>query len=359
MGAEMIPRDRVLAALRRQPVDRIPYVEHYFHPKIAAQIAGGPEALTSDPGALAGLREGNYDALDISAFDGAEPDISRVVGRDNVVFWGAFGPFEGNKSYVLDETTPALGYNSDGLLKQRTDVAHMRFRRIDDEFWEPARRFLENKGPYAANAMLWLGIDPCWHSMGFEHFSISCLEDPGLVGEFLERITEWTAAAARGLSDLGFDFIWAADDIGYKSGPMFSPEVYRTVLLPHVRKVARAISVPWAYHSDGNLMPLLDDMLELGMNAIHPLEPGSMDARELKRRYGQRLAFIGNINLDTLSTGTPEQVRREVKETIDILGPGNGYLLSSSNSVTDYCKADNVVAMVRALKEYGRYPLKT
>jgi uroporphyrinogen decarboxylase len=357
MGDEMIPRDRVLAALRRQPVDRIPYIEHYFHPRIAVEMAGGPEKLTSDAGALASLKSGTYDALDISAFDAAEPDISRVAGRDNVVYWGAFGPFEGHTSYLLDQTTPALGYNSDGLLKCRSDAALMKFRSIDEAFWRPARRFLQNKGPYAANAMLWLGIDPCWHSMGFEHFSVSCLDDPGLVGEFLGRITEWTAAVARGLCDLGFDFIWAADDIGHKSGPMFSPEVYRSVLLPHVRKVARNISVPWAYHSDGNLMPLLDDMLELGMNALHPLEPGSMDIAELKRRYGGRIAFVGNINLDTLSTGTPQQVRREVKEAIRVLGPRFGYLLSSSNSITDYCRAENVVAMVQALKEFGRYPL--
>jgi uroporphyrinogen-III decarboxylase len=357
MGAEMSPRERVVAALRRQPVDRIPYVEHYFHPQIAAAIAGGAQKLTTNRAALDALRDGRFDALDISAFDVIEPDISRVAGRDNVVYWGAFGPFEGNKSYVLDTETPALGYNSDGLLKTRADVARMRFRPMDEEFWRPAREFLRCRGPYAANAMLWLGVDPTWHSMGFEHFAVSCVEDPGLVGEFLERITEWTAAAARGLSALGFDFIWAADDIGYKSGPMFSPAVYRDVLLPHVRKVARAITVPWAYHSDGNLMPLLDDMLELGMNALHPLEPGSMDLRELKRRYGDRIAFIGNINLDLLSTGTPAEVREEVRARIGLLGPGYGYLLSSSNSITDYCRPENVVEMVRALKEYGRYPL--
>lgn len=354
----MSPRDRVLAALRRQPVDRVPYVEHFFHPKIAAEIAGGAEKLTSDPAVLAHLRAGVFDALDISAFDGIEPDISRVAGRDNVVYWGAFGPFEGNRSYLLDETTAGLGYNADGRLKTRADAARMPFRRIDDGFWDPARQFLRNKGPYAANAMLWLGIDPLWHSMGFEHFSVSCIEDPLLVGELLERITDWTAAAARGLSELGFDFIWAADDIGYKTGPMFSPRVYREVLLPHVRKVARGITVPWAYHSDGNLLPLLDDMLDLGMNALHPLEPGSMDLSELKRRYGSRVAFIGNINLDLLSTGTPAQVRDEVRRRIGLLGPGYGYLLSSSNSITDYCRPGNVVEMVSALRDYGSYPLR-
>jgi uroporphyrinogen decarboxylase len=243
------------------------------------------------------------------------------------------------------------------VLKVRADLDKMKFRPIDEGFWKPAKAFLRNKGPYAANAMLWLGIDPTWHSMGFEHFAVSCLTDPALVEEIVERITLWTAEAAKGLCALGFDFIWAADDIAHKTAPMFSPAVYHEILLPHTRKVAENITVPWAYHSDGNLMPILDDLLTLGMNAIHPLEPGSMDLGELKKRYGARLGFIGNVNMDLLATGTPAQVREEVRERIALLGPGYGYLLSSSNSIADFCRAENVVAMVEAVKEFGRYPL--
>ena len=96
----------------------------------------------------------------------------------------------------------------------------------------------------------------------------------------------------------------------------------------------------------------------IGMNAIHPLEPGSMDLEELKKRYGDRIAFIGNINMDLLATGMPDQIRREVRERIALLGPRYGYLVSSSNSVADYCRAENVRAMVDAVKEFGRYPLQ-
>ena len=350
----MTPRDRVIAALERKPHDRVPYIEHLFDPRVAIDIAGGLENLVGDDAVLKNFQDLNTDFTNVVNLADLEPDISRVAHRDNVTYWGAFNPFPDN-SYVLNPDQKERGFNADGLLKTKGDVKHMNFRTIDDEFWEPAYRFAERKGDYAANAMLWLGIDPTWHSMGFEHFAISLAVEPDLVSEFLSRISEWCAEVAEGLCKVGFDFIWAADDIAYNTAPMFSPDQYRDVLLPHTSRVARHISIPWAYHSDGNLLPILDDMLTQGMNAIHPLEPGSMDLEKLYTLYGDRLSFVGNINMDTLARGTKEQVRQEVRDRIQLFGPGNGYLLSSSNSIADYCLAENVLAMVDELEKSGAY----
>jgi len=82
-----------------------------------------------------------------------------------------------------------------------------------------------------------------------------------------------------------------------------------------------------------------------------------MDMEALKQRYGDRLAFVGNIDVDLLAGGTPDQVRQQVRERIAQLGPGYGYLLSSSNSIADYCLPENVWAMLEALGEFGVYPL--
>lgn len=101
-------------------------------------------------------------------------------------------------------------------------------------------------------------------------------------------------------------------------------------------------------------MPLLDDMLTQGMDGIHPLEPGSMDPVALKKRYGNRIALVGNINIDTLTLGSPEDVRAEVRQRIAELAPNGGYLVSSSNSVAEYCRPENVRAMIDAVWEFGR-----
>jgi uroporphyrinogen decarboxylase len=81
-----------------------------------------------------------------------------------------------------------------------------------------------------------------------------------------------------------------------------------------------------------------------------------MDIGKMKAQYGSRVCLIGNIDLDyTLTLGTPEEVDKEVKERIAVAGKGGGYIISSANSLTDYCKIDNVWAMSKALKKYGKY----
>jgi uroporphyrinogen decarboxylase len=103
-------------------------------------------------------------------------------------------------------------------------------------------------------------------------------------------------------------------------------------------------------------MLLLDDLLTLGFDALHPLEPGPMDIEAVKRDYGDRLCLVGNIDLHyTLTLGTPEEVDAEVKQRIETIGMGGGYMISSANSITSYCKIENVRAMIEAIRKYGAY----
>jgi uroporphyrinogen-III decarboxylase len=89
------------------------------------------------------------------------------------------------------------------------------------------------------------------------------------------------------------------------------------------------------------------------MDGLHPLEPGSMDLDCLKASYGDKLCLIGNIDIDkTLTHGTVQDVEREVRERIHQLGPGGGYIISDSNSVPAFCKAENIVAMSKAVEKY-------
>ncbi len=366
----MTSRERVLAALHRKPVDRVPYIEHLVDSDVAFGAAGFFGSLIAQlkigralgfSGIINDLKEARKAQNTevpiltpgvVNVMSAAEPIISEILNRDNITFWGSFGCFSDYTIYMLDQTKPELGLSADGIIKKKSDLKKLIFRDID-EVIDQAKHFLKYKGDFAACAMIYLGIDPTWHSMGFETFSMALIQDQELVEAVIGKISDWYAAVAEELCKLDFDFIWAADDIAYHTSPMFSPKSYREVLLPHTRKVAEKITKPWIYHSDGNLMPLLDDLLSQGMNAIHPLEPGSMDVKELKNRYGDQVAFVGNISVDTLERGSIDEIKHEVNEAIDIIGPGYGYLMSSSNSITPNCKAENVKAMVETLLENG------
>ena len=236
-----------------------------------------------------------------------------------------------------------------GLLRTRADL-----RRIREEFpdpndpalYEPLRQKLREVPKGLASCVITdLGAGAALVSMGTEGFSYALADDPAFVEEVFLRHAEWSAAVHRNLCSMGFDFIWSGGDIAFNTGPFFSPEVFRQVILPALRVSAAAISLPWVYHSDGNLVPILDDLLSLGMNALHPFEPGAMDIRAVKRQYGKRLCVIGNVSVDLLARGTPENVRRETLSLIQDLHPLGGYILSSGNSLTSYVAPANLRAM--------------
>jgi len=172
----------------------------------------------------------------------------------------------------------------------------------------------------------------------------------------LDRYTDWTVAVLDEYQKLNFDFVLCGDDVAHKTGPFMSPGVFRDMFWPRMKRVADAIRVPWIQHCDGDLMPIMKDWLALGMNAIHPIEPGAMDIFALKRRFGHRLCLCGNFDINILSLGTPEETWEEVRHKMAALMPGGRYVAASSTSIPFYVKPENFRAMVEAIGEFGRYP---
>jgi uroporphyrinogen-III decarboxylase len=145
--------------------------------------------------------------------------------------------------------------------------------------------------------------------------------------------------------------------MAFKSAPYFSPQVFRDLVLPRFRRVREHITLPWVIHSDGNLMPFLDDLLSLDISGLHPLEKGAMDIRAVKQMCGDRICLLGNVDLNLLGMGTPEAVDAEVRALIRDVAPGGGYITTSGNSLAGYLVPENVIALARAVKKYGAYPL--
>jgi uroporphyrinogen decarboxylase len=143
---------------------------------------------------------------------------------------------------------------------------------------------------------------------------------------------------------------------------MMSPAHFDEFIQPYLAeivKVTHDAGAPFVKHTDGNIWPIFDSMIEAGIDAIDPLEPiAHMDIGEVKEAYGDRVALCGNVDCgELLSRGTPEQVVEAVKETIAKASPGGGHILASSNSIHPAVRPQNYRAMIDTALQFGQYPL--
>lgn len=192
--------------------------------------------------------------------------------------------------------------------------------------------------------------------------------DPDFFCALLDKTLDFAIGLTRSvLSVVGsqVDIIEYGDDLGTQNGLMISPACYRKFLKPRqARLFAEAKKLTDAkllYHTCGSVYEVIDDLIEIGVDALNPIQHNTrgMDCTELKRKYGTRLAFWGGIDTNfALPRGSRTDVRTEVRERIRILAPGGGYVLNPVHNVQPDVPPQNLLAMLEASREYGRYPIR-
>jgi uroporphyrinogen-III decarboxylase len=154
-------------------------------------------------------------------------------------------------------------------------------------------------------------------------------------------------------------YIWG--DIAYNHGMFFSPTYWRDVYKPQLKRLcdtAHAAGLKTIYHGCGNASKVFGDMIEAGVDAYNPLEAkAGLDVVALKRQFGKRWSFNGNINVQVLETNDREQVRREVLTKLNA-AKGGGYILQSDHSIPDNVDPATYDYVIQLAREYGKYPLK-
>ncbi|MBN2309148.1 MAG: hypothetical protein JXR94_09270 [Candidatus Hydrogenedentes bacterium] len=202
-----------------------------------------------------------------------------------------------------------------------------------------------------------------WRIIGTENALYKLAEDPDRMAAFIERlgdflvgIVEGQIAAANGL--LKGLYIWG--DVAYDRGMFFSPDYWRRAYKPQVKRIcdaAHAAGLKTVYHGCGNALVLFDDLIEAGVDAYNPLEAkAGLDVVPLKRRFADRLAYVGNIDVRVLATNDRDAVRREVLTKLNA-AKGGGYLPQSDHSMPDNVAPATYDYLVRLIREYGNYPL--
>lgn len=202
-----------------------------------------------------------------------------------------------------------------------------------------------------------------WMLLGFTEFCLKLSEDPGFVKKMFDRIGNIQCQVLKKVVKMKkVGAFWYGDDLAYTEGLMISPDTYKKYLFPWLEElfsIARNADLPVAMHTDGDVRLLIDDLIKIGLNALHPIEPKAMDIYQLKNKYHGKLCLIGNIDMaGSLGRGTPDEVRAEVKDRIKQIAPGGGYAVGSSNSVAYYVPLENYRAMLEATFEFGAYPIQ-
>jgi uroporphyrinogen decarboxylase len=204
---------------------------------------------------------------------------------------------------------------------------------------------------------------------GIENYLADMLGDEEFFTALITRIKSMAIPAVRALlKEAGpyVDVLVTGDDLGTQESILMSPADYRRLIKPHqaecLAEIHRHTKAKVFFHSDGDILPLLGDLAEIGVDIINPVQvnAGKMaDTARLKREFGNRLSFCGAIDTGrVLPHGTTQDVRAEVRRRIRDLAPGGGYIAAAVHCLQPDVPPENIVAMCEAVREHGTYPIK-
>jgi uroporphyrinogen decarboxylase len=387
MSTIMNSRQRVLTALNHQEPDRVPIflgasntiglqIEVYRAVKERLGIEAEDQYLYQWPElGTARLDESTLQALgsDVRGVRDRYPtevvlrNAAREPGTPFVDNWG-IGQVEVEPGVWFPGVHPLKDAVSIGELEDYdwpTGVESGRF----DHVGERCARLTE-EGEYAVMGAPWLlfPFERAVHMQGMETFLLNLAVRPEFAEHLLIKCAETCQRIMDGFleaADGCLDIIKIGDDLGTSQSLLISPDMYREILKPihadYIAFIKERTDARVFFHSDGDIFPLIPDLIEIGVEILNPVQTsaGKMaDLERLKDKYGQDLVFCGAVDTTrVLPSGTPEDVRAEVRDVIRALAPGGGYLLSSVHTIQNEVPAENVLAMVDAAREFGSYPI--
>jgi len=381
----MTSRERVLRALNHQEADRVPI------------DLGGTSTSTISLGALENLKSylGFHSETKLMS-----PVFMTAYPGDDVIerFGIDFKMVTGNppSGFKLRSTPDGKVKDEWGIVYQKDETAQTHFiveseaplrkvtskLEIDRYPWpdpedparvkglrEKARSYREKGFAVVANTSLLVMTQTQW-MRGLEQYLVDTVLDPTLLEYMMDKILDIMIEMARRLLAEVADFadvVVMGDDLSHQKGLTYSPEMYRKLLKPRHKRIVdflkkHAPEAKILYHCCGAVEPLIGDLIDIGIDALNPVQvsaKGMGDTKRLKALYGEDLTFWGGIDTQwVLPFGTPEEVRREVRKRIEDLAPGGGFVLAAVHNIRPEVRPENICTLFDAALEYGRYPIQ-
>ena len=340
----MNPRERFITALEQKQPDRVPIVEWSISTKISKALC--PQARDQT------------DFEEAMEFDG----VSAAFQFDTVRQFPD-GSYMDEWGVIFKPSAEMIDHPLRGPIQSKNDLKHYEPPDPDapqrlGKLPELVARFKGKRAIVFRHraAFMWSVF-----LRGFENLLMDFLLDPEFAHELMEKVLKMSLRVARNAIRAGADAIVIADDYAGNHGPFFSPAIAREFVIPRLQRMVDAIHEEGGKaikHSDGNLWPILDPIVDTGIDALNPIEPlAGMDIGEVKKKYGARVCLIGNIDCGhLLPHGTTEEVEAAVKDCITRAAPAGGFIMSSSNSIHSSVNPQNYRTMIEAARKYGRYP---
>jgi len=211
--------------------------------------------------------------------------------------------------------------------------------------------FIErNNHKYIMGALGFSVYERAWIMRGIEPVLMDFLANPGFIEELFDMITEFNLVVTKRLCQFPIDAFHFGDDWGKQHGLIMDPDTWRKFFKKRLKKMYDAVhdaGLPVSIHSCGDIRDIIPDLIEIGVNMISPLQAEALDFEFLKKEYGNYLSFWGGVSTQkTMPHGTPDDVRKEVRERIRIMGRGGGYILAPSHELQGDIPIENILAFI-------------
>lgn len=340
--AELSSKERMLRVLQRQEPDRVPHFEWLIDRRVREAILPG----CPDPNEFA-VRMG-HDAVIVDPIFAKTP----LPGNRYLSEWG----------YVSQQTAEEHGVEVESPIGTLADFE--RYTPPDPHApgrYDAVEQALATYGDrYAVIVHLNDVFSIPRALMGMENLLMAVAAEPELVQALVEMSVDINLQMAKEVVRRGAQIVYTGDDLAWNKGPLMSPRHFRALFYPGFCRVIRGFKELGLYvikHSDGNLWPIIDMLVDSGIDCLDPIDPvAGMDLAEVKACFRQRIALKGNVDCASLMTyGTPEETAAATKEALRQGMPGGGFILSSSNSIHSGVKPENYLAMLDTLREFGSY----
>jgi uroporphyrinogen decarboxylase len=338
--------------LRQGEPDRLPLIELFADREIM-------EAVIGEPIPYAGREQ---------------PDLWQASLDKIIHFWHQTG---------YDYVTVQAGVNIPRTRLASEDTAALKReqRHWDDEnagpimSWEDFEQFpwpkpqdidysvIEYVGKHLPDGMKMIYLGPggqfenMAELMGVTNLALMIHDDPVLVEAVAQKVGEMLTHLFSTVAQMdNIGALWLGDDLGYKTSTILSPRQLRQYVFPvqkRLAEIAHHRDLPFLLHSCGNLEAIMGDLIaDVGIDAKHSWEDVILPVAEAKRRWGDRIAVLGGIDVDMLCRGTEEEVRAYTRRVIEACAPGGGYALGTGNTVANYIPVQNYLAMVEEGQNY-------